>query len=511
MKLLNKVKISLLFAFFIIILFNIKAFAVTGVITEITVNLRKEPSTNGKKIMYVTQDDKVEVLEKVGEWYKIKAKGTTGYVFGEYVKVDDSKLKEKEETTEVEKNSKVEESSKKEETSKIEQSTEKQESQIEDVTTDGDLKLQITNKAQLRLIPNISSSVIYTAKKNISVTVIEQLDNWAYVLVDNVYGWVRADKIVEENTSQTNKVEEKNEESNKNTTATNKEKVAYIKYDTVNLRKKASKTATVLAKLKLNDKVTVVEEVDSTWSKVKADGKVGYISTELLADEKQKVVKKEENNTTSRDGESTSRDESSATKKEEITGVKKEDKETSKKKEEPKKETTNNKAETSKKEEANKVENNQKEETNKKETTKNEETSSDKTTTTSKTTGEDIVSYAKNYLGYKYVLGAASPKKGFDCSGLTYYVYKHFGYNISRTSKTQAKDGKEVARKDLKPGDLLIFKNQSLTAIGHVGIYIGNNKMIHSSEPGVGVVITDLDARGYNYNKRYVTARRIIN
>jgi len=62
----------------------------------------------------------------------------------------------------------------------------------------------------------------------------------------------------------------------------------------------------------------------------------------------------------------------------------------------------------------------------------------------------------------------------------------------------------------LQPGHLLIFKNQALTKIGHVGIYIGNNKMIHASEPGVGVVITELDARGYNYNKRYVTARRIV-
>ena len=503
MKLLNKVKISLMFAFFIMILFNIKALAVTGVITEITVNLRKEPSTNGKKIMYVTQDDKVEVLEKVGEWYKIKAKGITGYVFGEYVKVDDSKLEEKEITTDVENNSKVEQSEEKENTSKTEQITKKEETQIEDVTIDGELKLQIKNKAQVRLIPNISSSVIYTAKKNISVTVIEQLDNWAYIFVENVYGWVRSDNIVEENATQTNKVEEKDEDGN-STIATSEEKVAYIKYDTVNLRKKASTSSNVLAKLKLNDKVTVIEKVDSKWSKVKVDGQVGYISTDLLADEKQKIVEKEENNTTSRDGESTSRDDSSTTKKEEIANEGKKDKETSEKKEESKNETTNNKVESTKKEETTNT-------TNNTETTKKEDTPSDKTTTTSKATGEDIVEYAKNYLGYKYVLGAASPKKGFDCSGLTYYVYKHFGYNISRTSKTQAKDGKEIARKDLKPGDLLIFKNQSLTAIGHVGIYIGNNKMIHSSEPGVGVVITDLDARGYNYNKRYVTARRIIN
>ena len=113
-------------------------------------------------------------------------------------------------------------------------------------------------------------------------------------------------------------------------------------------------------------------------------------------------------------------------------------------------------------------------------------------------------------MGYKYVYGGSSPKTGFDCSGLTSYVYKQFGYTLSRTSTAQAKNGKEVSKDELQPGDLLIFKNQSLTRIGHVGIYIGNNKMIHASEPGVGVVITDLSASGYNYNKRFVTARRII-
>ena len=81
MKILNKIKVTLLLAFFIIIFSNIKAFAVTGTITEITVNMRKEPSTNSKRLMFVTQDYKVEVLEKVGEWYKIKYNGVTGYVY----------------------------------------------------------------------------------------------------------------------------------------------------------------------------------------------------------------------------------------------------------------------------------------------------------------------------------------------------------------------------------------------------------------------------------------------
>lgn len=485
MKLLKKVKISLLISIGIILLLSIKTFAVTGTITEITVNMRKEPSTDSKKIMYVTQDDKVEVLEKDGEWYKIKFEGKTGYVFGEYVKVDDSKLEQKEEIT----------TTKQEEIETKNEGTENiTEEKQEEITN---TNLVITSKTQIRIVPNISSSVIYTASKDIQVNIIEQINDWTYVSVGSVLGWVRTDKIVEENEvlpdeketankKETTSKKETAEKKEDTTTETTKQetKTAYIKYDTVNLREKASTSAKVLAKLKLNDEVTVLEKVNTVWSKVKVDGRTGYISTELLADEKQEVKKKETeedtNTTTSRDGETMSREEN---KKEEVSTDKKEETTTT---------TTSTKTETTVKEE----------------TTKDKEAK--KETSSSKVTGKDIIEYAKKYLGYDYVLGGTSPKKGFDCSGFTYYVYKNFGYTISRTSKLQAKDGKEVAKKDLQPGDLIIFKNQSLTAIGHVGIYIGNNKIIHASEPGVGVVITSMDASGYNYNKRYVTARRII-
>ena len=462
MKLLNKVKFILLIIFFIALIFATKCFAVTGEITQITVNLRKEPSTDSKKIMYVTQDDKVEVLEKVGDWYKIKFEGKTGYVFGEYLKVDDSKLEE------VSKEDEKIESTEKESTTKTEERVEDTKNEVQEITTDIPVKLQIKEKTQVRLIPNITSNVIYIAKKVLSIEVIEQVSEWSYISVDNIMGWVRTDKIVEETLISKDKKEEKvdkKDEDKKLEVEVKETKTAYIKYDKVNLRKKASTSATILAKLKLNDKVTVLEEVDSKWSKVKVDGITGYVSTELLADKKQEIKedKKEEESTTSRDGETTSRNE-----KEEVKEDKKED---------------------------------SKQEINKEESKGN---------TTSKVLGEDIVEYAKKYLGYEYILGGTSPKTGFDCSGFTKYVYNHFGYKLSRTSKAQAKNGKEVSKSDLQPGDIIVFKNQSLTAIGHVGIYIGNNKIIHASEPGVGVVITDMNASGYNYNKRYVTARRII-
>ena len=90
----------------------------------------------------------------------------------------------------------------------------------------------------------------------------------------------------------------------------------------------------------------------------------------------------------------------------------------------------------------------------------------------SKVKGEDIVVYAKKYLGYKYVSGGASPKTGFDCSGFTKYVYNHFGYTISRSSKSQVKNGKEVAKSEIKPGDLIIFKNQALTKEVYTQIWV---------------------------------------
>ena len=67
-----------------------------------------------------------------------------------------------------------------------------------------------------------------------------------------------------------------------------------------------------------------------------------------------------------------------------------------------------------------------------------------------------------------------------------------------------------MAEAQLFGDHLVIYKGTSLKGIGHVGIYIGNNKMIHASEPGVGVIITDIDAKSHNYPKRYVMGRRIL-
>lgn len=432
------IRIPLVFIIILIIaiVLCIKSFATTtnGIITEITVNMREKPSTTSKVIMYVTQDDKVEVLEKTGDWYKIKYKNKTGYVSANFVKVD----KEVKNTNQ--------------EQNKIDS-----EKPVEEVTETIEAKLQIVQNTEVRIVPNVTSSIIYTATADTAIELLEQMNGWSYIKVSNICGWVRTENLKEVTKETPTTVEEKEEDNTKL-----KNEIAYVKYDSTNLRKEPSTDAAIVEKLKMNTEVTIIEDVDAIWYKVKVKENTGYISKDLLTKEKQKENQVEEtqtNTTTSRDGGTTQREEPT------VIGS------TTEKKEEPKKDTN--------------ITNNSSKE-------------------------NEIVAYAKQYLGYAYVYGGSSPKTGFDCSGFTSYVYKHFGYNLSRSSVGQASNGTKVSKEELKPGDLVIYKNTSLTKIGHVGIYIGDNKMIHASEPGVGVTITDIDSKAHKYPQRFVMGRRII-
>lgn len=127
--------------------------------------------------------------------------------------------------------------------------------------------------------------------------------------------------------------------------------------------------------------------------------------------------------------------------------------------------------------------------------------------TTSTTAGEQIVSFAKQYLGYSYVYGGTTPGGGFDCSGFVYYVLKSCGYNISRSLTVQATTGTAVSKAELQLGDVIFFDNTSNGALGHVGIYVGDGRFIHAANPTRGVV-TDTINSGY-YNTYYHSARRI--
>lgn len=119
-----------------------------------------------------------------------------------------------------------------------------------------------------------------------------------------------------------------------------------------------------------------------------------------------------------------------------------------------------------------------------------------------------MVELAKEQLGDPYVFGRARPG-GFDCSGLTSYLYNQQGIGINRRASTQLQDGIIVSREGLMPGDLVFFDEfpgDSYEA-SHVGIYIGDGRIIHSGSKGVGYANLDGDW----FADYYIGARRVIN
>jgi hypothetical protein len=120
----------------------------------------------------------------------------------------------------------------------------------------------------------------------------------------------------------------------------------------------------------------------------------------------------------------------------------------------------------------------------------------------------DIVEFAKKFLGTQYVWGGNSLTNGVDCSGLTQQIMKHFGIDIPRTTYDQIGEGKGVSIKGLRAGDLVFFDtNKNVKGADHVGIYIGNGKMIHAPRPGKGVEITSMTS-GY-YMDSFMGGRRL--
>ena len=124
------------------------------------------------------------------------------------------------------------------------------------------------------------------------------------------------------------------------------------------------------------------------------------------------------------------------------------------------------------------------------------------------TIAEKVIAYAKDLQGVKYVYGANSPSKGFDCSGFVGYVFNKVGIDLERSSADMASNGVKVSKSDLKPGDVIFFHARSSKGsnVDHVGLYLGGDKFIHASTSKNKVVIETLST----YRGKYLFARRVI-
>jgi cell wall-associated NlpC family hydrolase len=123
-----------------------------------------------------------------------------------------------------------------------------------------------------------------------------------------------------------------------------------------------------------------------------------------------------------------------------------------------------------------------------------------------------VLATARRYLGTPYKYGGASPATGFDCSGFVQYIFGRNGVELPRTSRQLATAGRGLAARvdSLRPGDLMFFSSRGVR-IDHVAIYVGENRMLHSSAGAGKVRYDDLTtARGKWYLARYVASRRVL-
>lgn len=429
---------------------NTSLAANTAKVTVDTANLREKADSDSKILDLVNKGENVEIVDTIGEWYKVKYKNITGYIRKDLLQLNN------ETNNIVKKQNTIEENT---QSQNIETENTIEESVVEANTTES---TEITGKykakedIKLKVIPLISSLDLQDIKQNTELEVKDTMNNWAYVTVQEKQGWVVLEKIEkvenkvestktsEEKPTESKQTEqqetEKKQEAEKKQETTVKQqasKTMYTNTQTVNLRSSADRTSTLITQIAINTKVEVVSESNG-WSKVKVNGKEGYIASTLLSTTKQE---------TSRGAEESR-----------ITAA------------------------------------------NKEKEAKKQETTQTETSKTSSNSGESVVSYAKQFIGTKYTYGGTSPSTGFDCSGFTSYVYKHFGVSLPRTSGGQSGVGTAVTKANLQAGDLVIYS-------GHVAIYLGGGNVIHSPRPGKSVCIVPLNQAASGFSG----GRRILN
>ena len=492
---------------------NTKVYAETAKVNTGDVRLRKQATTNSDVVEVLPKNTEVEIISKDGDWYKVQYKNgnnkLTGYIRQDLLDVNEETSSE----TSVETNIIQDEPTANEPVTRE-----------DTVSIQENVTITINSKTDLRILPLINSSKIGSLDEKTEVFINEIIGKWCYVETSSLSGWVLTSRLeasdsdvkedenkgtdeetkedenetsVEDNKTDENKASNEDTKSDENTTSngntktdenktsgddTKKDenktstetKTMYVSASALNVRKEANTTSEVIDQLLLNEKVTVIEKVDSTWSKIQVSGKTGYVVTEYLSDTKTEITSRSSDETRTSTSEEDEKNQTTENEQKEETAS--EDNKTE--------ETTSESSESSKKEE----------------TTSNNDEKTD-----TGVTGEDVVAYAKTFLGCKYVYGASGPST-FDCSGFTQYVYKHFGYSLYRTSGEQRKNGIAVSKSELKAGDILCFE-------GHVGIYVGKNSdgertFIHAESPSTGVRISSLDQK--YYTNSYICARRII-
>lgn len=239
-----------------------------------TANLRETADENAKILELLSMNEEVEVIEKTGDWYQVKAKGITGYLRQDLISVKE----EKKESNEVSKNETIEQP--KEVANEVK--TEEKEIELG--------KQNVTEDTKLKIVPVINATDLVEVKKGEAVEVIEVINGWACIETQTTKGWIRKEKLQKEEIKQEESKEEPKQEEPEKIVQEPVvvSKTLYVNSTSINLRKEANTSAEIVANLPVNTAVEVISEANG-WSQVKVSGKEGYILSSLLSAQKQET------------------------------------------------------------------------------------------------------------------------------------------------------------------------------------------------------------------------------
>ena len=267
--------ILMLSAVVIISLFfiNMSLAANTAKVNVETANLRETADESGKILEQLSIGQEIEILEKQSDWYKVKAKGITGYLRADLVSVPNEE-KNSTQTNNVT-DTQIATNNQNEENNLID--TQEKNIQIGE-------KYKIVKDIKLKIVPVINATDIIEVKQDEEVTVTEIINDWICVETTTTKGWLRKENLKTEETKQEEQTAQAEEKASEETST----KTLYINTETANLRKTASTASEVVTTLSLNSAVNVISE-ENGWSKVKVGDKEGYISSSLLSDKRQET------------------------------------------------------------------------------------------------------------------------------------------------------------------------------------------------------------------------------
>lgn len=323
-----------------------------------------------------------------------------------------------------------------------------------------------TTTLNIRKKGSINAKIVGKMKKGNIATVLKKGSEWSKVRSGNVTGYVKNQYLVFGDEIE-------------NFAKQNVKKVAKVQTETLRVRKKASTDSKIVTLVSEDDKLKVKKQTDD-WAKVKVDGQTGYVSKDYAkvtySFGKAKSMKQIQAEQAAKE----------AQKQAAQTTIGNESASTSSS-------NTSNSSTTSGSTKASSVQAAKK-------------ASVSVSSSGSSATGSRIASYAQQFIGNPYRYGGNSLTRGIDCSGFTQQIMAKFGYSISRTSSSQAGDGRAVSTSNLRAGDLVFYGDGG--SINHVALYIGGGQVVHASNsapyPRGGIKISNVNYR------TPICARRII-